>query len=89
MVKRLLILLMIVGSSAVNADEQKCVVRQPDGTLEIRHVDIASALNVPATLQSYLDAHEAGRKQSVEECIEARRRFSSARAREAEAGTPR
>ncbi|KAA0016709.1 hypothetical protein F0A16_16690 [Salinicola corii] len=79
--------LTIICSAAV-ADEQKCMVRQPGGELEIRHIDIADDRQATSTLQSYLDTYEAP-GQIVETCIDRWRRFSSAKAREVEARLPR
>lgn len=90
MVKRFryLLMAMTVMSSVALADEQKCVVRQPGGGLEIRHVEIADDRQAASTLQSYLDTHDAP-GQVVEICIDLWQRFSSSQAREAEAITPR
>lgn len=79
---------LAVISATASADEQKCVVRQPDGELQIRHVEIADDRQAESTLQSYLDAQEAS-GQRVEICVDLWRRFSSAEAREVEARSPR
>lgn len=88
MVKRTLILLLLVSSSVV-AEERKCAVRQADGTLEIRYIDVAEARRTKDVLQRFLDREEGDRRQEVERCIETWREFSASDAREADAATPR
>ncbi|OLO04117.1 MULTISPECIES: hypothetical protein [Salinicola] len=85
---RYLFMAMTVISAAALADEQKCLVRQPGGGLEIRHIEIADDRQATFTLQHYLDAHERP-GQIVESCIDLGRHFDSAKARERDAKSPR
>lgn len=89
MVKSLLFVLLILAGSNVFAGERKCIVRQPDGSLEIRHIDIVEAHKAKDSLQRLLDREKGGRHQEVERCIEAWRDFASPDVREVDRNSPR
>lgn len=89
MVKYGLCVLLMAWASFSFSDERKCIVRQPDGSLEIRHIDIVEAHKAKDSLQRFLDREESGRHQQVERCIETWREFSSADAREVDRNSPR
>lgn len=67
----------------------KCAVRQADGTLRIRWIEIDEVREAQRALQRFLDQEAPGEGRQVERCIGAREIFSSAQARAAERSTPR
>ncbi|WP_129591304.1 hypothetical protein [Salinicola tamaricis] len=67
----------------------KCAVRQADGSLRIRWIEIDEVRKAQRALQRFLDQEAPGEGLQVERCIGAREIFSSAQARAVERSTPR
>ncbi|WFF40891.1 hypothetical protein EVC62_04910 [Salinicola endophyticus] len=67
----------------------KCAVRQADGTLRIRWIEVDEVREAQRALQRFLDREAPGEGRQVEHCIGVREAFSSAQARAAERTTPR
>lgn len=89
MVRCGLCVLLMAWASVSFADERKCIVRQPDGSQEVRHIDIVKVHKAKDRLQRFLDREESGRQQEVERCIEVWRNFASPEAREVDRNSPR